>query len=320
MFDVNDIQIFITTHNRARLVQQTINSFLAQTARPQKITVLDNESRDNTIEVIASYEDKGVEYIKTEGFLGNYKKAKQIADKPLVMLFHDDDILHPRYLELAIKALNKYPKIGLITTRYTEFFDNNAPSEFPPAKEPGERHYLFKTQKDFARYMYFCERIAYASAIYKTDIFKKVDLEYDKFGKFNDWPFMVKAAKYGAVILFEDEDLLYVRRHDLQDTWTNANTINLRQIVNWDKFFFEAMDINFWTPLYKRAFRFKSSYFMKGKYDAFLSKEDKNKITIDDLYQLAQANKVPFCKNNSGRKIYNKIYKTLNKKRRITTL
>ncbi len=43
------------------------------------------------------------------------------------MLFHDDDLLHPKYLEYALNLLNKYDDISVITTRYTEFWNDNLP-------------------------------------------------------------------------------------------------------------------------------------------------------------------------------------------------
>jgi hypothetical protein len=43
------------------------------------------------------------------------------------MLFHDDDILHPKYLELAINAINTDPNIAMVLTRYKEFFNDKIP-------------------------------------------------------------------------------------------------------------------------------------------------------------------------------------------------
>jgi len=234
MLNIDDIQIFLMTHNRADLIQETIISLLNQSVNLKEIIVLDNESSDNTEEIVKSYYDKGVKYIKTFGFLGNFYKAKEISDKKYVMLFHDDDILHPDYLKNALEILNKEKNIAAIYSRYTEFFNDDSPKDFPQI----EKHYhLFKNQKDFAVFMFFCEVISYATAIYKTTLFKKIDLEYEKFNKFNDWPFLVKFAQYDNVALLEDRNAIYVRRHSGQDTWTYTNIPSYEQIINWDKFF-----------------------------------------------------------------------------------
>ena len=126
MFTIDDIEIFITTHNRVDFLKDSILSLQNQTVKPLLITILDNESRDGTQQLVQSM--TGVKYVKTFGFLGNFNKAREIVSKKYCMLFHDDDLLHPQYLEFALNALNTYPNVSLITTRYTEFFDGNPPN------------------------------------------------------------------------------------------------------------------------------------------------------------------------------------------------
>ena len=47
-YTVDDIDIYIMTHNRADYLMLSIESLLNQSAGVSKITVLDNESTDNT--------------------------------------------------------------------------------------------------------------------------------------------------------------------------------------------------------------------------------------------------------------------------------
>ena len=48
MVTIDVIQIFIMTHNRANLLGDSIRSIFNQTAGVKSITVLDNESTDDT--------------------------------------------------------------------------------------------------------------------------------------------------------------------------------------------------------------------------------------------------------------------------------
>ena len=52
---IDDIQIFIMTHNRATLISESIESLFNQTAGVKEITVLDTESSDNTAAVVSHY-------------------------------------------------------------------------------------------------------------------------------------------------------------------------------------------------------------------------------------------------------------------------
>ena len=281
---IDDIQIFLITYNRANYLKESIESLLNQSIGIREITVLDNNSTDNTEEIVNQYANKGVKYVKTFGFLGNYKKAKELANKEYVILFHDDDILHPDYFKIALKLINKYKDISLITTRYTEFLDNNVPKF---KKELSLNHYLFKTQKEFAQFMFFCEKIAYATAIYRTIDFVNTDLEYEKYNKFNDWPLMVKIAGKGKTILLQDESVFLVRRHSGQDTWTSINTPSIEQIINWDKLFYNIFN-NSKDKILIHNYIKKSSYFLKGKYSAFISNEERNKYSFEEICNTAK--------------------------------
>jgi hypothetical protein len=201
------------------------------------------------------------------------------------MLFHDDDILHPGYIELAMKAVNRYDDVSLITTKYTEFNNDDLPTV---SDKLSSEHYVFETQKDFAEYMYFCERIAYAPAIYRTEAFLKTPLEYERYSKFNDWPFMVKMAGHGRSVLFTDASLFLLRRHGMQDTWTTGNTPSLQQIVNWDKCFNDALEIGSrsWS-LGNLMFRVKCGHFIEAKYAAFVRGKDARENSIRALWSIA---------------------------------
>lgn len=290
MITIDDIQIFLMTHNRANLIGESILSLLSQTTKVKEITVLDNESTDNTESVVLSFSDRGVNYKKTYGFLGNFNKAKEIVKKKYVMLFHDDDILHPDYLENVLKILNKEKQISAVFSRYTEFWNSNSPKSFLPIETTIKGkggYFLFKNSKEFAIFMFFKELIAYATAVYKTDFFKQIPIEYEKFSKFNDWPFMVKFGEYGKIALLADQSAFYIRRHSGQDTWTSTNTPTFEQILNWDKFFFDiffAHKDNFLRKIYSR----KATYFYTGKYDAFTSQEQKLSLSKTEFRIMAK--------------------------------
>ena len=281
---VNDIDVFITTHNRSKWLQESIDSILNQTVNVKNITVLDNESTDNTAAVVATYKNRGVNYLKTFGFMGNYKKAKELMNKKYVILFHDDDILHPSYFEMALKVINKYNNIALVATRLLEFKNNDRP-KFKENISP--IHYHFKTQTDFALNMYFMERIAYASAIFKTEYYLKEDIEYEKYTKFNDWPLMVKITKYGESCLFCDPHLMLTRRHDSQDGYSNINNPNVDQVINWDKIFYEAFAKNK-NSKYHYFYINYCQHFLKTRFDLYLKPKNPD-LSYQDFLNIARA-------------------------------
>lgn len=318
MVTIDDIQIFIMTHNRANLLGDSIRSIFNQTAGVKSITVLDNESTDDTEKIVHSFSSKKINYIKTYGFLGNFYKAKEIADKKYLMLFHDDDILHPEYLEKVLIVLNTEKNLSAVYSRYREFFNNDIPNFFLPLKNTitkGGGYYLFENKKDFAIFMFFNERIAYATAVYKTDIFKKIDLEYDKYSKFNDWPFMVNFGDFGNIALIADFNAFFIRRHIGQDTWTHTNIPSIEQILNWDLFFFNIF-FDTEDEILRNIYSRKSTYFYLGKYNAFLPTELKKNYSEKEIRKIARYKGLfDYDENLISTDVYERLLYSFSKKR-----
>ena len=153
------------------------------------------------------------------------------------------------------------------------------------------RHYYFQNGKDFAKMMYFVEVVAYAPAIYRTKDFLTTELEYEKYSKFNDWPFMVKIAQKGKSILFDDCRIFLVRRHSRQDTWASTNTPSVKQIINWDVCFENAIKPILFTSDWC-CFFYKCEIFYNAKYNSFILPEKRNKALYNEMISYAKSQKV----------------------------
>jgi len=297
MYTIDDIQIFITTYNRSAYLKEAIESILNQSAKVKEIIVLDNDSPDDTENVVNSYSNKGVKYVKTTGFLGNYYKAKEMANKQYCLVFHDDDILHPDYLKIALKLLNKYPNVALLTTRYTKFNNNDSPKKF---NKIIPNYYLFNSQQEFVTNLFFVEKVAYAPAIYKTEAYKNEDLEYERFSKYNDWPLMSKVAKYGKTILIDNMDIFYCRVHQYQDSFTTTNALSVQTLVNWDYFFYnilkDAQDKNI-----IKYYKYKSPYYQEKLYNSIVMPLQIEKYSYEQFLEYAkQQNYECYLENNEN--------------------
>lgn len=263
MITINDIQIFVATHNRADLLKETLESLLSQTAGVTQITVLDNDSTDHTCQVVSSFATRGVQYVSTTGFLGNFYKARELVQKPYCMIFHDDDLLHPHYLQTVLSLLNQFPQTSLVTSAYTPFIHGQSASFDTTLLS---KHLFFDTPRKWACYMYFVEGVSYAPAVYRTDAFLQNDLEYEKFNKFNDWPFMLKMSQYGPVIYLTDKHCIHVRVHPGQDSSNAANYPNIKQMVNWDACFFRLMGSPTYRDILYWIYAIRNKHFLLGKY------------------------------------------------------
>jgi glycosyltransferase involved in cell wall biosynthesis len=111
------VSIIVPTYNRAHLVTETIDSILAQTFKDFELIVVDNESTDNTEEVIKSYTDRRIKYFRHQnnGVVAvnrNYGISK--ANGEYIAFCDDDDLWMPEKLERQVKLLDLNKELGLV--------------------------------------------------------------------------------------------------------------------------------------------------------------------------------------------------------------
>jgi len=111
------VSIIVPTYNRAHLVTETIDSILAQTVKDFELIVVDNESTDNTEEVIKSYTDRRIRYFQHQnnGLVAvnrNYGISK--ANGEYIAFCDDDDLWMPEKLERQVKLLDLNKELGLV--------------------------------------------------------------------------------------------------------------------------------------------------------------------------------------------------------------
>lgn len=195
-----------------------IESLLAQTVGEFEIKILDNGSNDNTEEVVNSFDNKNIKFIgskKNNGSLWNFQRAQQLSDKKYTVMFHDDDLIHPKYLEFVIKALNEFDNVSIICSGMKA---TNIP-KMENFKNYKYNPKVFKSISTFTGLVYLGFPLNYATVVYKTTLLKQVDMEKlnDIYGKIADRPIVYEVAKSGNIVLFAGQYIQY-RVHSNQDS------------------------------------------------------------------------------------------------------
>lgn len=221
MITINDIDVFVLSYNRANYIKMMIESLLAQTVGEFEIKILDNASNDNTKEVVNSFNNKNIKFIgseKNKGALWNFQRAQHLSNKKYTVMFHDDDLIHPKYLEYVIKALNEFDNISIVCsgmkTTSMPNIDNFKNYKFNPR--------VFKSISIFTSLVYLGFPLNYATVVYKTTFLKNIDMKKlnNIYGKIADRPTVYEVAKNGNIILFAGQYIQY-RVHEKQDSGNN---------------------------------------------------------------------------------------------------
>ena len=128
-----DISIIICSFNRCTSLANTIESICKMAVRSYiewELIIVDNNSTDNTQDVVASFVSKGnknIRYIFEKKQGGSYAKNRGISEaKGQIIAFTDDDVIVDNNWLMAIYLiLNKEDNIGMVCGRTLPLNKNN---------------------------------------------------------------------------------------------------------------------------------------------------------------------------------------------------
>lgn len=104
------VSVIIPTYNRAELLRSAISSALGQTFKDLEIIVSDDNSTDNTLEIVKGFQDKRLKYIshnKNKGVSAARNTAIKVASGEYIAFLDDDDEWLPDKLQWQVEVLDK---------------------------------------------------------------------------------------------------------------------------------------------------------------------------------------------------------------------
>lgn len=128
------ISIIIPNYNHSMYLDQSIQSALNQTYANVEVIVNDNDSSDNSIEVVKKYIDKGVIVNKNPQniYNFNYDILDDSVNGKYFVLLCADDILKADFVEKAVRIMEEYPEIGFVHGERDYIDENGRITELDP--------------------------------------------------------------------------------------------------------------------------------------------------------------------------------------------
>src|SRR6266481_7201740 len=114
------VSVIIPTHNRAEFLRSAITSVLNQTYQNFEIIVVDDASTDKTREIITSFDDQRIKYIRHEvnkGDAGSRNTGILNSSSDYLAFLDDDDQWLPEKLQTQMDLLiNSATDVGGVFT------------------------------------------------------------------------------------------------------------------------------------------------------------------------------------------------------------
>jgi glycosyltransferase involved in cell wall biosynthesis len=113
--------IILPVYNGGEYVKECVNSILTQSVQEFDLCVIDNNSKDGTVQWLQSINDQRIKifsYEQTVPIEQNWARIKEVPKNEFITLIGHDDILYPHYLDEMNRLIEKHPKASLYQAHY----------------------------------------------------------------------------------------------------------------------------------------------------------------------------------------------------------
>lgn len=118
---MSKVSIITASYNYENFIKETIESVINQTFQDWELIIVDDGSKDNSVEVIKSYCQKDAriklfqhENGENKGLAETIKLGIQKTQSEWIAFLESDDTITPDYLAEKFNIIDKYPKVDFI--------------------------------------------------------------------------------------------------------------------------------------------------------------------------------------------------------------
>jgi glycosyltransferase involved in cell wall biosynthesis len=111
------VSVCIPVYNGSSYIAEAIDSVIGQTYENFELLVCDNCSTDNTEEIVRTFHDSRIKYVRNSdnlGLVGNANSCLSLANGEYVCILHHDDMMLPENLEQKVRLLDENHGVGFV--------------------------------------------------------------------------------------------------------------------------------------------------------------------------------------------------------------
>lgn len=104
------VSILIPVCNGEKYIGAAIESVLSQSYRDFELIIVDDNSNDNSFELITIYKDQRIKNYRNDrnlGMAGNWNRCIELATGKYITMLHQDDIMLPNNVDCKLNILQK---------------------------------------------------------------------------------------------------------------------------------------------------------------------------------------------------------------------
>ena len=207
------ISVVMPAYNAEKYIGESIESILNQTFTDFEFIIIDDGSTDRTAEIIKSYNDKRIKYVKNEinsGIVFSLNRGLDLAQGKYIARMDADDIAMKERFDKQLNYMEHNSCIAVVGSNINMFGEDIETKTF-----------LFDTDCRIAKAnLIFNSCLAHPTALIRKSILDDNNLKYNPdFNGFEDYELWWRIAKVSEISVLDDI-LLNYRIHKMQITQT----------------------------------------------------------------------------------------------------
>ena len=208
------ISIVVNCYNRADMVRTALDSIWNQTYRPIELIIVDDESKDNTMEVVNQWCSEHPDTKDFTSFAKSFPNGKpslarnrglELAHGDYIQFVDDDDWIYPNAVEAKVDYAKQHPDCGLIVNQL-DYYRNGKAFDSTHISLPDN-------PQNLVEYLLHHECLLVATLMFKTDVLRTIGWKNDLHFAM-DMEITLRHAMKGGTIGLVDQSLGAYRLHN----------------------------------------------------------------------------------------------------------
>jgi glycosyltransferase involved in cell wall biosynthesis len=166
------VTVLMPVFNGERYLKEAMESILRQTFSDHEFLIVDDESKDQSVNIIKSFMDERIRLVINERKLGlsaSLNKGIKLSKGEYIARMDSDDISHPNRLAEQIAFMEKHPDVGICGTWIESIGDIEGASWQPPVNH----------RRICVEMLFFC-CLAHPTVMMRKSVLLKHSLLYDE--------------------------------------------------------------------------------------------------------------------------------------------
>ena len=207
------VSVLMNGYNGEKYLSESINSVISQTYQNWELVFWDNQSTDNSAEIVKKHNDKRIKYylspVHTNLGMGRANAWKYLTGE-FIAILDVDDIWMPEKLERQLPLFND-PEVGIAITNSIFFGINKNKVLY---KKPPPTGWVFK---NLIEHYY----ISLETVMFRKQFANELALAFDpNFSHISDMDLIIRLSRISKLDYVNDI-LAKCRIHEDQDSWTH---------------------------------------------------------------------------------------------------